>query len=58
MPESGVEPCDPPSAFTNPLPDELSDITPSPGAATSTHGPARVNADGSPCALTEPTVST
>src|SRR5271167_471113 len=43
VPESGADP---------------SDVTPSPVAATSTHGPARVNADAAPSGLTEPTVNT
>src|ERR1700735_114295 len=58
VPNSGVEPCCPATALTNPPPVELSDTTPSPGAATSTHGPAMVNADASPRMFTDPTVST
>src|SRR3954467_1437058 len=43
---------------TRPSPSGSKETMPSPGAATSTHGPARLNFDGLPCASTEPTVNT
>ena len=42
----------------SPSPSGSNDTTSSPGAATSTHGPARLNGDGVPSRPTEPTVST
>ena len=46
------------SLSTSPSPSGSSDTTSSPGAATSTHGPPRLNCDGAPPGPTEPTVNT
>src|SRR6478672_6310283 len=44
--------------LTRPSPSGSNETTPSPGAATSTHGPARLNFEGAPLWPTESTVRT